>query len=161
MSMSYAQRMRYIQEEANKYVARNKVRDSSELTSIRQARASSVQQPQTVSTIIDRHTSLQMTPYFYQSECAANVVFTGVGTSNDYTAKMLKAQSCAVCADDNSVVNQYITLPTPCFDRTQFPFIQTNLSTPVVCHDPGFNKYFPPGPPCAASTNIYYLPSYN
>jgi hypothetical protein len=30
-----------------------------------------------------------------------------------------------------------------------------------VCHDPGFNKYFPPGPPCAASTNIYYLPSYN
>jgi hypothetical protein len=159
MAMSYAQRMRYIQEEANKFVARNKVRDSSELTLIRQAKASSVELPQTVSAVINQHTSLQMTPYPYESDCPTNVVFTGVGTSNDYTAKLQKAQSCAVCADDNPVNNQYITLPTPCFDRTQFPFIQTNLSTPVICKDPGFNQFFPPGPPCAASTNIYYLPS--
>jgi len=160
MAMSYAQRMRYIQEEANKYVARNKVRDSSELTLIRQSKASSVQTPQTVPAVIDRHTSQQMTTYPYQSECAANVVFTG---SNDYTitAKLQKEQSCATCADDDSVANPYITLPTPCFDRLQFPFIQTNLSTPVTCSVPGFNSYFPPGPPCALSTNIYYTPSYN
>jgi hypothetical protein len=151
--------MRYIQEEANKFVARNKVRDSSELTLIRQAKASSVQVPQIVPTVVDLHTSQQMTTNPYQSDCATNVVFTGEGTSNDYTSKLQKAQSCAVCADDNPVNNQYITLPTPCFDRTQFPFIQTNLSTLVICKDPGFNKFFPPGPPCAASTNIYYLPS--
>ena len=159
MAMSYAQRLRYIQEENNKYIARNKVRDSSELTLIRQAKASSIQQPQTVSTIVDLHTSQQMTTYPYQNQCATNVVYTGVGTFNDYTAKLQKQQSCAVCADDDSVINQYITLPTPTFDRLQFPFIQTNLSTPVICHDPGFIKYFPAGPPCALSTNIYYTPS--
>lgn len=159
MSMSYSERLRYIQEENNKFISRNKVRDSSELTLIKQAKASSVQQPQTVSTVIDRNTSQQMTTYPYQSDCAANVVFTGNGTNMDYTAKLQKSQSCALCSDDDSVVNRYITLPTPCYDRLQFPFIQTNLSTPVVCHDPGFNKYFPPGPPCATSTNIYYTPS--
>lgn len=159
MAISYAQRLRYIQEENNKYIARNKVRDSSELTLIRQAKASSVQQPQTVSTIVDLHTLQQMTTYPYQSDSPANVVFTGVGTFNDYTAKLQKKQNCAVCADNDSVVNQYITLPTPTFDRLQFPFIQTNLSTPVVCHDPGFIKYFPSGPPCHVSTNIYYTPS--
>ena len=160
MSMSYAQLMRYKIEEANKYVSRNKVRDSSELTLIRQAKGSSVQTPQTVPAVIDRHTSQQMTTYPYQSDCPTNVVFTG---SNDYTmtSKLQKQQSCAVCADDDSVANPYIILPTPCFDRLQFPFIQTNLSTPVTCSVPGFNKYFPPGPPCALSTNIYYTPSYN
>ena len=157
--MSQSERMRYILEESQKYVARNKVRDSSELTLIRQAKASSVQVPQTVQAVVDLHTSQLMTTYPYQSDCAANVVYTGVGTEMDYTAKLYKAQSCAVCADDDSVQNQYIILPTPCYDRTQFPFIQTNISTPVVCHDPGFIKFFPPGPLCAFSTNIYYTPS--
>lgn len=158
--MSQGERMRYILEESQKYVARNKVRDSSELTLIRQAKASSVQVPQTVPTVVDLNTSQQMTTYPYQSDCPTNVVYTGGGTQMDYTAKLYKQQSCAVCADDDPVKNQYIILPTPCYDRTQFPFIQTNISTPVVCHDPGFNKFFPPGPPCAASTNIYYSGSY-
>jgi len=145
--MSQGERMRRILEESNKYVARNKVRDSSEITLIRQAKASSVQVPETVSAVVDLHTSQQMTTYPYQSDCAANVVYTG-GPQMDYSAKLYKEQSCAVCADDNPVNNQYIVLPTPCYDRTQFPFIQTNLSTPVVCHDPGFNQFFPPAPPC-------------
>lgn len=154
--MSQGERMRYILEESQKFVARNKVRDSSELTLIRQAKGSSVEVPQTVQAVVNLHTSQQMTTYPYQSDCPTNVVYTGVRTQMDYTSKLNKSQSCAVCADDNAVNNQYITLPTPCYDRTQFPFIQTNLSTPVVCRDPGFNKFFPPGPPCAASTNIYY-----
>jgi hypothetical protein len=147
MAMSQGERMRRILEESNKYVARNKVRDSSEITLIRQAKASSVQVPETVSAVVNLHTSQQMTTYPYQSDCAANVVYTGK-TDMEYSAKLYKSQSCAVCADDNPVNNQYIVLPTPCYDRTQFPFIQTNLSTPVVCHDPGFRQFFPPAPPC-------------
>ena len=84
--MSQGERMRRILEESNKYVARNKVRDSSEITLIRQAKASSVQVPQTVSAVVNLHTSQQMTTYPYQSDCAANVVYTG----NDYSAKLYK-----------------------------------------------------------------------
>lgn len=157
--MSYSERMRYIQEEANKYVARNKVRDSSELTLMRQAKATSTTVPQTVSAVINPHTSQQMTSYQGLPDCAANVVYTGVGTSNDYSAILQRSQGCAICSDSDPVLNQYITLPTPCFNREGFPFVQSNVSSPVYCKDPGFNVYFPPGPPCAVSTNIYYTPS--
>ena len=159
MSMSYSERMRYIMEENNKFVARNKVRDSSELTLMRQAKATSTASPQTVAAVINRHTSQQMTSYDGLSDCPTNVVFSGVGTSNDYSAILQKAQGCAVCSDDNAVNNQYITLPTPCYDRSKFPFIQTDLSTPVVCKTIGKTGYFPQPPSCAASNNIYYTPS--
>lgn len=159
--MSYSERLRYIMEEANKYVARNKVRDSSELTLIRQAKATSTTAPQTVAAVVNLHTSQQMTSYDGLPTCGANVVYTGVGTSNDYSAILQRKQGCAVCADDDPALNPYIVQATPCYNRSGFPFVQSNVSSPVYCKDPGFNVYKPPGPPCAVSTNIYYTPSYN
>jgi len=160
MAMSYSERMRYIQEEANKFVARNKVRDSSELTLIRQAKGSSVAQPQIVPNVYNSHTNQIVSPYQGAPERSTIGVFTGVGTQNDYSGILQKAQNCAVCADDDSVLNRYITLPTPCFDRLQFPFIQTNLSTPVTCA-PGFNAYPRREAICYSNTNIYLYPSAN
>ena len=159
MSMSYSERMRYLMEENNKFVARNKVRDSSELTLIRQAKATSTASPQTVRAVINPHSSQQMTSYDGLPDCPTNVVYTGVGTSNDYSAILQRAQGCAICSDDDSVVNPYITLPTPCFNRSGFPFVQSNVSSPVVCKTIGNTGYFPQPPSCAASNNIYYTPS--
>ena len=157
--MSYSERMRYIQEEANKYVARNKCRDSSELTLMRQAKASSVVQPQTVKNVVDLHSSQQMTSYDGLPDCAANVVYTGVGTSNDYSAILQKAQGCAICADPDPVTNRYITLPTPCYNRDGFPFVQNNVSSPYICQTIGKTGYFKQPNACAASNNIYYTSS--
>ena len=159
MSMSQSERIRRIQEEANRYLSRNKVRDSSELTLIRQAEASSVAAQQTVRAVINPHTSQQMTSYDGLPDCAANVVFTGVGTQNDYSAILQKAQNCAVCSDDDPALNPYIIRSVPCYNRLDFPFIQNNLSTPYLCQTIGKTGYFPQPPTCAASNNIYYTPS--
>jgi len=157
--MSYSERMRYIQEEANIYVARNKVRDSSELTLMKQARATSTTAPQTVRVTTNLHTSQLMPPYQYLNDISSNTVYTGVGTSNDYSAILQGKQKCAICSDDDPVLNQYIIKATPCFKRYEFPFIQTMSSVEVYCKDPGFNVFFPAKTICAASTNIYYTPS--
>ena len=159
MAMSYSERMRYIMEENNKYIARNKVRDSSELTLIRQAKATSTATPQTVPAVIDLHSSQQMTSYDGLSDCPRNVVYTGVGTSNDYSAILQRAQGCAVCSDDDPALNPYIINVTPCYNRSGFPFVQKDVSTPVICKTIGKTGYFPQGPSCAASNNIYYTPS--
>ena len=161
MVLTQSERLRLIEEASNRYVARNKVRDSSELTLIRQAKASSVVAPQIVSGVIDQHTSQLVSPYQFASQNSTIAYFKGVGTQNDYSAILQGAQKCAVCSDDDPSINPYIVLPVPTIDPQQFPFIQRNLSTPVFCSVPGFNVYFPPGPPCRASTNIYYTPSYN
>lgn len=161
MAMSQSERIRRIIEENNKLVARNKVRDSSELTLINKAKGSSVAQPSIVSNTIDLHSSQLMPPYQYQSDCGANVVLQGKGTNSDYTSILEKAQSCAVCSDSDSVTNSYITLPTPCYNRNGFPFVQSNVSSPVVCTDPGFNAYGRREAICYSNTNIYILPSAN
>jgi hypothetical protein len=161
MAMSSSELTRRINEAANIYLARNKVRDSSELTLIRQAKATSVVAPKTVPVSIDRRTNQIVPPYQYASDLSCNTVFTGVGTQNDYSAILQGKQKCAVCSDDDPSINPYIILPTPCINPLQFPFIQKDLSTPVICSIPGFNVYFPPGPPCYASTNIYVYPSAN
>jgi len=159
--MSYAERLRYLQQEANIYLSRNKVRDSSELTLIKQAKATSTVAPQTVAAVVDLHSSQQMTSYDGLPDCPANAVYTGVGTSNDYSAILQGKQKCAVCSDDDASVNPYIVQATPCFNRSGFPFVQQDVSTPVYCKNPGFIVYNPPGPSCYVSTNIYIYPSAN
>lgn len=161
MAMSQSERLRRIMEENNKIVARNKVRDSSELTLINQAKASSVVQPNIVSNVINLHSSQLMPPYQEQSDCGANVVLSGNGTNDDYTSILQKAQSCAVCSDDDPAVNPFITLPTPCYNRNGFPFVQSNVSSVVVCKDPGFNAYGRRAAICYSNTNIYVFPSAN
>ena len=146
--MSESERIRLIQEQANKYIARNKCVDSSLLTMKRQAQASSVAAPATVAAVVS------------QNGCAANATVTGKGTNMDYSAIMQKAASCAVCSDTNTSVTPYITLVTPCINNYAPPFTQQNLSTMYVtpCTDPGNRVYFPPaiydGSNCTFNRNM-------
>lgn len=136
MAMSQSERLRLIQEQANKYVSRNRCVDASLQTMINQARASKTAAPQTVADVTNR------------DGCAANVVFRGAGTNMDQSALLQRAQGCAICPDvrpaDTGVV-PVVTLPVPCINQFAPPFTQQNLSTMYVapCTDPGIRGYFP------------------
>jgi len=159
MAMSQSERIRRIQEEANIYLSRNKVRDSSELTLIKQAKASSVVQPQIVQNVYNAHTNQIVPPYQFASQVSTIGFFTGAGTHMDYSAILQGQQKCAVCSDDDPALNRYIIRSVPCYDRLQFPFIQNNLSSTYICQTIGKTGYFKQPPACAASNNIYYTPS--
>jgi len=159
MAMSQSERMNYILQESKKFVSRNKCRDSSEYTHIVQAKASTTVVPATVQTVANLHTLQIVPPYQGQSDCAANVVMTGVGVQNSLIGQMRRAEGCAICSDTSTAT--HIILPTPCYSRQEFPFIQQSLSTPVVCHDPGFNSFPRREAICYSNTNIYIYPSAN
>ena len=75
---------------------------------------------------------------------------------------MQQAAGCAICSDDDSVVNAAIVLPTPCVDFLAPPFTQQNLSTMYVapCTNPGNNVYFPPfRPSCRTIIGQNVFPS--
>jgi hypothetical protein len=145
MMMSDQERIRYIQEQANKYVSRNKCVDASLMTIINQAKASSVADPTTVSAVTNG------------GGCAKNVVITGGGAGGEYFGILQKAQNSAICACSgitDTGVSPVITLPVPCVNMNAPPFTQQNLSAPytVPCTNPGKRDYFPPkiydGPGC-------------
>lgn len=146
--MSESERIRRIQEQANKYIARNKCVDSSLLTMKRQAQASSVVAPTIVSMVKS------------QDDCNTTTINEGKGTNMEYSAIMQKAASCAVCSDTDTSVTPYITLVTPCINNFAPPFTQQNLSTIYVapCTDPGNRVYFPPaiydGSNCTFNRNM-------
>ena len=112
MVLSQSERISQLLDNSRKYVSRNKVRDSSELTLIHQAKASSSTVPAIVQGLADPHTSQLVPNYQYANDCAAVTYFTGVGTK-DQTALLYNKQKCAICADDDPAVNPYIILPTP------------------------------------------------
>jgi hypothetical protein len=156
MAMSQSERIRYVQEQATKYISRNKCVDSSLLTMTRQAQASKTRLPQAVAGVADG-TEGSTT----NSSCPTRVTFRGKGTNMDYTAVLQSQQACAVCPDNapaDTGVIPAITLPTVCINDSVIPFAQRNISTiypaPYVepCSVPGFFKYFPPkiydGPGC-------------
>lgn len=157
MVLSQSELIRYKQEQATKYVSRNKCVDASLLTMVNQAKASSVSAPGRVAS---RST---------QTACAGQTTITGKGTNGEYTAVLQAAQAAAFNAPcstnkpaDTGVVPQII-LPVPCINYNAPPFTQQNLSTMYVapCTDPGKRDYFPPfvsnGPGC--TTNIITTPS--
>ena len=144
-AMSESERIRHIQEQANKFVSRRKCVDSSLMTMMAQAKASSTSKPSTVPLVVNR------------GGCATNAVTTGVGTQMDYTAILQKAQGCAICPDfptPNTNISSIITLAVPCINNLAPPFTQRNLSTMYnpACTDPGKRDYFPApifdGPNC-------------
>ena len=112
MVLSQSERISQLLDNSRKYVSRNKVRDSSELTLIHQAKASSSTVPAIVQGLADPHTSQLVPNYQFANDCAAVTYFTGVGTK-DQTALLYNKQKCAICADDDPAVNPYIILPTP------------------------------------------------
>ena len=112
MVLSEGERMSQVLDNSRKLVARNKVRDSSELTLINQAKASSTVVPSVVQSVANP-ASLQIVPnYEYANDCQDVTYFTGVGT-NDQTALLYNKQKAAICADDDPSTNPYIILPTP------------------------------------------------
>ncbi len=137
LEMLQSERLRLIMEEGNKYIARAKVRDSSELTYIHQAQASAAKVPTTVLGSI------------VEDGCARSTVITGKGTNMTYTNILQAAQKCAVCSDPDPMRYPGITVPGVCYDRSKPPFAQqdvsvaSNMYTPA-CKDPGNRVYFPP-----------------
>ena len=146
MARSQSERIRYIQEQSNKFVSRNKCVDASLMTHIVQAKASSVMAPKIV----------------LGTQSQGCVVISGDGTGGEYINVLQAAQAAAIgapCSNNptDTGVNPYITLPTPCINFNAQPFTQQNMSTMYVapCVNPGNNKYFPPrvsnGPGCTTT----------
>lgn len=134
MVLSQSERLRLIAEQARGVVARNKTVDASLITFKNQMRASKATPvPLTVPTTLNT------------AGCGAFTVATGVGTQMTQEGLMQKAAGCAICSDDDSVVNAAIVLPTPCVNFLAPPFTQQNLSTMYVapCTNPGNKVFFP------------------
>jgi len=144
--MTDQERIRHIQAAATKYVSRNKCVDSSLMTMVAQAKASSVATPRTVPAVVN------------QGGCGTKAVITGDGTGGEYLGILQVAQGCAICPDtppaDTGVV-RHIVLPTPCIDVRKPPFARQDLSGNIYvepCTNPGKRDYFPrpiyDGPGC-------------
>lgn len=149
--MSDQERIRYVQEQAKKFVSRNKCVDSSLQTLKVQSYASSQRSGNTnlsapsVAAVIDRN------------DCPTNAVVRGVGTGGEYFGILQVAQGNAIgpaVAPADTGVSPVITLPVPCINMQAPPFTQQNLSTMYTapCRDPGKKDYFPApiydGPGC-------------
>jgi hypothetical protein len=143
--MSQSERIRHIQEQANRVVSRNRCVDSSLLTLQRQAQASKA----------GPSVPVVGTTTVVEGGCCRTVTVKGKGTQMDYTGILQKSQGCAVCPDvapaDTGVV-PVVLLSVPCINNSVIPFAQQNISTiyppPYVppCTDPGNQQYFPVKP---------------
>jgi len=135
--MSQSERLRTIQElYTKKWIPRNKPRDASEITYMRQARAAA-------GTPLNATVSGKVAdPSVTGKVCCAQVTARGKGTGDSLGILMAK-QGCAVCSDPDPYINRGVTIPAPCVDEQVPPFTQQNVSTPYVCKSSGFNKYFP------------------
>jgi len=144
IGMSQSERLARIMNENRTYVSRSKVRDASELTSIRQAKASSVEIPQSV-----QGTALKVDAYGVTTSYSTTVTIQGKGTNKEYLNVLQKKQGCAVCADNigTDVLPGFYVSTFTTYDRSAQPFAQKLLSTttytsPCKVADPV--QYFPP-----------------
>jgi hypothetical protein len=153
--MSQSERIRHIQEQANRIVSRNKCVDSSLLTMQRQAQAAGRAVPGTVQSKV------------VEGGCCREVTIGGKGTNMEYLALLRAAEHCAVCptpTPTDTSVSPVIILPTPCINPTVTPFAQQNISTiypaPYVppCTDPGNRVYFPVEPVRGPGCKYEHLP---
>ena len=140
MVLSEAERLSQKMDAAGKYIHRAKVRDSSELTFIKQARAGSVELPQQVTGVKER------------DGAACQFTTQGKGVNMEYGNVLLKKQSCAICPDVDPVVNPGITIP--CCSTTTISSFYT-----APCRIPGYNVFFPPrvtdGKNCVLNREFY------
>jgi len=153
VGMSQSERLARLMSENPNYVSRSKVRDSSELTAIRQAQSSRVQDPQLVVSA---------------DGVSTFAVIQGKGTNKEYLNVLQRAQGCAVCADsvgadilpgiypgapNVSTLSSFMT-----YDRTKYPFSPLSvLSTAGYkeeCKVQNPVEYFPPFVQ-RGDTNIY------
>lgn len=143
--MSQSERLARLMNENPKYVSRSKVRDSSELTSIRQAQSSRVQDPQLVVSA---------------DGVSTFAVVQGKGTNKEYLNVLQRAQGCVICADPigaDILPGIYVSTFTT-YDRTKYPFSPLSvLSTAGYkeeCKVQNPAEYFPPFLQ-RGDTNIY------
>jgi hypothetical protein len=148
--MTDQERIRHIQEQANRVVSRNKCTDASLQTLKVQSQAGSQRNgstllaPATVAAVMN------------VNGCATNVVATGQGTNGEYLGILQIAQGNAIHprVENAGAEVPIITLPVPCINMQAPPFTQQNLSTMYVapCTNPGKRDYFPAriydGPGC-------------
>ena len=153
--MSQSERIARLMSENPKYVSRSKVRDSSELTGIRQAQASGVQDPQLV---VSRSAD----------GVSTFAVVQGKGTNKEYLNVLQRAQGCAVCSDsvgadilpgiypgapNISTLSSFMT-----YDRTKYPFspfiVLSTAGYKEECKVADPVQYFPPFLE-RGDTNIY------
>ena len=138
MAMSQGERMSRLQQESVNYVSKSKVRDSSELTYINQAKASKNYIPQTVSSI----QSLDDVQTLYHR--STSVTIKGKGTNMEYVSILQGKQGCAVCSDEDPTIRRGIYIPSVVYNHSLPPFAQQNPSTMYTpACTPGFNVYIP------------------
>lgn len=155
VAMSQSERLARVMNENQKYVSRSKVRDSSELTYIRQAKASSVKIPQIVQTV-----GLKVDAYGNTTSLSTVVTVKGAGTNMEYGSILQKAQACAICEDDvgTDILPGFYVSTFTTYDRTKPPFsplsiLSTAGYTPT-CEVKDPVQYFPPFVQ-RGDTNIY------
>jgi len=153
VGMSQSERIARLMSEDPNYVFRSKVRDSSELTGIRQAQSSRVQDPQLV---------------ISTDGVSTFAVVQGKGTNKEYLNVLQRAQGCAVCVNDvgtDVLPGIYpgapnITSPSSfmTYDRAKYPFSPLSvLSTAGYkeeCKVANPVQYFPPFVQ-RGDTNVY------
>ena len=153
MAMSQSERLRLVQEQATRYVSRNKCVDASLLTMVNQAKASSVPTPGRVAITSTR------------DACSGQATAAGKGANGEYIGILQAAQAaafkapCSTNKPEDTGAIPVITLPVPCINYNAPPFTQQNLSTMYVepCTNPGKRDYFPPrvpNGPCCTTTKI-------
>lgn len=181
MALSSSERLRLILQESNRFVDRRRVRDASEVTSMKQAKASGTVFPRT---------QTQPNPYatsgatlksafdmgLQTNGIGSNAVNTTVstfttGSSNfgGFDALNQAAQKCAVCSDvdlsqqTSSRVDLLALGAIVAYDHTKYPFSQntaalTGFSSIVTSCAPksNFQRFFPtnsqPNPECCTDT---------
>lgn len=176
MAMSSSERLRYIQQEANRFVGLNKVRDSSELTWMNQVKAAA-------GTVFPRNVTLSNQSIQYNTTTSNfglvenGISKNGVGTASETnpcctTAFTSGSQSfagqdalinaeagCTLCSGPNYNSNNALAVDLTtlglacCIDRTKPPFSQntaqlTGFSSPVTScpTSNNFVQYFPSNP---------------
>ena len=142
--MSQGERMARLQEETVKYIARTKVRDSSEITHIRRAQASSVHIPDRVTDTRNIGATIDTI-----GTNACTVTIKGKGTNMEYTSVLRSAEHCAICPDNQTLTTGPYLLPTPCYDHNKPPFAQQDITNPSMVYVP----------PCKAPENGQYFPN--
>jgi len=155
--MNQSERIRYIQEQANRYISKSKCVDSSLRTLVVQSAASKMVAPSSVSLNGDPAAAYAAIspvaipgPSIIRASCG---VAKGKGTNGEHTAIIQAKQGGAICGSDSVVGSGGITLPVPCVNMNAPPFTQQNMSDPYKssCGTPS-EVYFPPkifdGPGC-------------
>jgi hypothetical protein len=165
MAMSSSEYLRRLQEESKRYIARAKVRDSSELTHIHQAKASGhlFQREKgsadayafgksygPVDHAVNANTYNNSDP-----TCCKTYVTSGSETASGPQGILQAAEKCAICSDPDPAFNPGVTIDCSPYDRSLPPFAQKLPGTQVPSCKVCKTTYFPGAQPSCNCTDTY------